>query len=214
MVCGAPSSRAASATRPSLSSSRIQLDDTRRPSTAVTSSTTSTSKPCVAPSSMRVSTLPAPFAPNLKSAPTSTTAALSGSTSTVRTNSSGVSSANDRSKVSTRVACGSVAARRSSFCSVLTSGSGHTSGRSSDSGLRSKVTTTDASPRAAAVVRRRCTIARCPSCTPSNLPIVTTLGPKSAGTSERLVKILIGLPRPRVGCARARGSRRWAAGAG
>ena len=67
-----PSSSVACRTSPSASSSRIQVDDTRRPPSGVTSSTTSTVNPNVAPRSMSRSTSPAPRAPYRKSRPTST----------------------------------------------------------------------------------------------------------------------------------------------
>jgi len=93
------------------------------------------------------------------------------------TNDSAVIVRKDSSKVSMRVACTPAAARSSSFCSLLTSGSGHASGRTMLKGLRSKVTTAAARCCSRARSSSREITARCPTCTPSNLPIVTALGP-------------------------------------
>ncbi len=184
-----PSSSVACRTSPSARSSRTQVDDTRRSPSGRTSSTTSTVKPNVAPSAMSRSTSPAPRAPYRKSRPTSTAFASSVSTSTRSTNSVAGTDASARSNGSIRVASMPVVASSSSFWRTLTSASGHLSGASSASGLRSNVTTTARRSSAAAISRIRSITARWPRCTPSNLPIVTALGPKPAGTASRPLKV-------------------------
>ena len=51
-------------------------------------------------------------------------------------------------------------------------------------GCGSKVTATGVAPRSAASRTTRVSTSRCPRCTPSKLPSVTTVGPRSAGMSS------------------------------
>ena len=143
----------------------------------------------------RTSGSPAPPRPKRKSAPTITVRTCSASTRTRWTNSRAVRAASSASKRSTRVASMPVSASSCTFWCTPMRSSGQSSGRSSASGLRSKVTATTRAPPVAASTRARSSTARCPECTPSNLPIATTDGPKPSGTSEGSRKTITAPPR-------------------
>ncbi len=141
------------------------------------------------PAEVNRATSPAARWPNRKFAPTTTAAAWSRSTRIRSTNSSGDQAAtsvvNGSARTSSAPACASSSARSSIEDSVM----GAWSGRSTAIGCGSKVTATTWRPRSSAISRARAITRRWPRCTPSKLPITTTLRPRSAGTSPVSLQI-------------------------
>ena len=149
-----PSSTAALGDPPSASSSRIQVDETRRAvRRACTSSMTlDVEAELGARARAAARRCRRRCAPKRKSLPTSTSRACSASTRIVAHEVLGLCSeqAPRRSEHERRVDAG--LGEQSSFCSLLTSACGQFSGARSASGWRSKVTTTE---------RERCSAAAC-----------------------------------------------------
>ena len=169
---GRPSRAVAWASSPVTSAWRIAVDDAFSPSPAATPSMStngrpSTSKPSSAPIARRRATLPRRWWPKWKSSPTITTRAARQSTRTSRTNSSAGSLERASSKATTRQRSRPVAASSSSFCSTSVSSRGADSGRTTEAGWRSKVTTAVSIPPAAARARTAAMTAWWPRCTPS-----------------------------------------------
>src|SRR5690606_22675616 len=126
--------------------------------------------------------------PKRVSLPTTSVWARSPSTNTLRTNSSGVCSANSRVNSMTSTASRPVPSSSSSRCSRPVSRAGARSGCSTATGWGSKVTATEASPSSRARETTVPSTARWPRWTPSKLPRVATLGPKPAGMSSSEVQ--------------------------
>src|SRR6266700_3557336 len=73
-------------------------------------------------------------------------------------------------------------ASSATFCRSVVSSRGWLPGRSTSMGWRSKVIAAGGSPRVAASSTTRSSSTRWPRCTPSNIPMVTTVASRSGGT--------------------------------
>ncbi len=114
-------------------------------------------KSCTRPSSTSVATSPPALTPKRKFAPTTTACACTASTITSVTNRSGDQPATSRVKGSTRTPSTPASASSETRVAMLVRIGGACSGRSTEIGCGSKVTTTTGSPpRESATSRARC----------------------------------------------------------
>src|SRR5918992_3482424 len=126
---------------------------------------------------------PAALWPKRKFSPTTTARAARASNSTSAANTSAVTSDSSRVNSSTSTVAMPASPSSSTLRSRVVSRGGSLPGRSTASGCRSKVTAAAGRPLAAASAATRSSSARCPRWTPSNIPTVTTVGPRPSGTA-------------------------------
>src|SRR6516162_189214 len=162
----------------------MRLDEILTPPSA-SSGTPSAVKSYLSPSSASRATSPAARCPKRKFSPTATRAVCSRSTSTERTNSSGVSCENSRVKGIMQTTSAPSSASSSARRGAVHSRNGCEPGLITSDGCGSNVITTEGSPSPRAASTARPMMRWWPRCTPSKTPMVTTDRPQSAGTSAR-----------------------------
>ena len=168
------------------SASRTDDDETLAPFTS-TSSTPSAVSPNGAPSSGRLSTVPAARWPNVKFASHHRmhSRARRSRGRAPRSPSAGICE-NSLVNASTTSSSMPVASISDARRSTVVSSRGSLPGVSTSRGCRSNVTATERTPRSRAASTVRANTARCPRCTPSKNPTVTTDGPSATGVARSL----------------------------
>lgn len=141
-----------------------------------------TSMPRSRPSSTSVSGVPDARWPKVKFAPTTTARACNVSTSTRSTYSAGDHEEISSSKEMTTAASMPASPARAARWATVPSSGGTRSGLKISVGWGSNVHITAGTPSDRAAVTAREISSRCPRCTPSNTPMVTTEPVRSEGT--------------------------------
>src|SRR5689334_8431810 len=144
----------------------------------------STAKPKRRPSARSVSTVPAALCPYVKFSPTTTWAACSCSTSTVWVNVSGDSRLNSSVNGSTHIASTPSSATSSALRSSDVRIAGCEPGRTTSAGCGSKVSSRHGRRIACARATAAPISFWCPRWTPSYMPTVTTVRPRSPGVAS------------------------------
>ena len=147
-----------------------------------TSSTPSAVSPNGAPSSGRLSIVPAARCPNVKFLPITACTPCTPFTRTRSTNPSAGICENSFVNDSTSSSSIPVASISDARRSTVVSSRGSLPGVSTSRGCRSNVTATERTPRSRAASTVRANTARWPRCTPSKNPTVTTDGPSGNGS--------------------------------